>query len=95
VRDTWQLYLFAILFGATFFTTAPLSGTFIGSLFGPSHRGAIFGAANLFHHLAGALGAYLGGLVFDVTRSYRPIFLASGVIVVGSALVTALARRPD
>jgi len=94
VHETWQLYLFAIAFGATFFTTAPLSATLVGSLFGPAHQGTIFGAANLFHHTAGAFGAYAGGLVFDRTRSYAPIFLASGVLVLGSAAVTALARPP-
>jgi MFS family permease len=95
VREPWQLYLFAGMFGATFFTTAPLSSTLVGQLFGPAHHGAIFGAANLFHHSAGALGSYAGGLVFDVTGSYRPIFLLAALVVVGSACVTSLARRRD
>jgi MFS family permease len=94
VGEPWQLYLFAGLFGATFFTTAPLSSTLVGQLFGPTHHGAIFGAANLFHHSAGALGSYAGGLVFDITGSYRPIFLLAALVVVGSAAVTSLARRP-
>jgi MFS family permease len=94
VREPWQLYLFAGLFGATFFTTAPLASTLVGQLFGPAHHGAIFGAANLFHHSAGALGSYAGGLVFDVAGSYRPIFLLAALVVVGSACVTSLARRP-
>ncbi len=94
VRETWHLYLFAILFGATFFTTAPLSSTFIGELFGPAFQGALFGTANMFHHIAGALGAFAGGLVFDLTRSYGLIFLASGFMVVGSAVTTWLARSP-
>ena len=92
VREPWQLYLFAAMFGATFFTTAPLASTLVGQLFGPAHHGAIFGAANLFHHSAGALGAYVGGLVFDVAGSYRPIFLLAALVVVGSAGVTSLAR---
>jgi MFS family permease len=94
VSEPWQLYLFAGLFGATFFTTAPLSSTLVGQLFGPAHHGAIFGAANLFHHSAGALGSYAGGLVFDLAGSYRPIFLLAALLVVGSACVTSLARRP-
>lgn len=94
VQDTWELYLFAVLFGATFFTTAPLASTLVGTLFGPAHHGAIFGAANLFHHAAGALGSWAGGLAFDRSGDYRAIFLAGGAIVVGSALVTALARPP-
>ena len=94
VGEPWELYLFAGLFGATFFTTAPLSSTMVGQLFGPAHQGAIFGAANLFHHSAGALGSYAGGAVFDATGSYRPIFLLAALVVVGSAIVTSLARRP-
>jgi MFS family permease len=94
VREPWHLYLFAVLFGATFFTTAPLSSTLVGALFGPRHHGAIFGTANLFHHTAGALGSYAGGLAYDVTRSYIPVFLAGALIVVGSATVTSLARWP-
>jgi MFS family permease len=93
VREPWQLYLFAALFGATFFTPAPLSSTLVGQLFGPAHHGAIFGASNLFHQGAGALGSYAGGLVFDLTGSYRPIFLLGALVVVGSAAVTTLARR--
>ncbi len=81
-------FAFGILFGATFFTTAPLSSTLVGQLFGPLHHGVIFGSATLFHHLAGAVGSYAGGLVFDLTGSYRPIFLASGILVTASAAVT-------
>ncbi|HEY7141915.1 MAG TPA: MFS transporter [Methylomirabilota bacterium] len=95
VREPWQLYLFAAMFGATFFTTAPLSSTLVGQLFGPAHHGAIFGASNFFHHSAGALGSYAGGLVFDLTGSYRPIFLLAALLVVGSAGVTSLARRRE
>jgi MFS family permease len=94
VRDARQLYLFAVLFGATAFTTAPLSSTLIGELFGPAHQGLIFGAVNLFHHTAGALGSYAGGLAFDLTGSYRGIFLLSGFFVIGSAVATTLARTP-
>jgi len=92
VGEPWQLYLFAGLFGATFFTTAPLSSTLVGQLFGPIHHGALFGVANLCHGVAGALGAYAGGLVFDLAGSYRPIFLLAGLVVVGAAGVTSLAR---
>ncbi|MGH7264303.1 MAG: MFS transporter, partial [Candidatus Rokuibacteriota bacterium] len=93
-REPWQLYLFAILFGATFFTTAPLSSTLVGAVFGGAHQGVIFGAATLFHHLAGALGSYAGGLSFDLTGTYGPIFLAGAVMVLLSAGTTALVRRP-
>jgi MFS family permease len=93
-REPWQLYVFAVLFGATFFTTAPLASTMIATFFGPRHHGAIFGTANFFHHTAGALGSLSGGLVFDLTGSYRPIFLVSAFITAGASLVALLARPP-
>jgi MFS family permease len=94
VREGWQLYVFAILFGATFFTTAPLSSTLVAELFGPAHHGAIFGAANLFHHTAGALGSFAGGLAFDVTGSYRPMFFLAAFVVTAAGAATSLARPP-
>lgn len=94
VQETWQLYLFAVLFGATFFTTAPLTSTLVGSLFGPAYQGAIFGAANMFHHVGGALGSFAGGIAYDVSRTYLGIFLASALLVVASAAATSLARPP-
>ena len=92
VHTPGQLYLFAFLFGATFFTTAPLSSTLVATLFGRGHQGAIFGAVNLFHHSAGALGSYAGGVAFDRAGNYRGIFLIGAVIVTGSALVSTLVR---
>jgi predicted MFS family arabinose efflux permease len=94
VREPWQLYGFAVLFGSTFFTTAPLSSTLVGAVFGVTHQGVIFGAATLFHHLAGALGSYAGGLAFDRVGSYAPTFLAGAVMVLVSAGATVLVRRP-
>lgn len=41
-----------------------------------------------------ALGPYSGGLVFDLTGSYLPIFLAGALLVVASAALTSLARPP-
>ena len=93
-REPWQLYLFALAFGATFFTTAPLTATLVGQLFGPAHQGLIFGAVNLFHHTAGAAGAYAGGLTFDRTGSYQPILLASVLLVAGAAACSARIRPP-
>jgi MFS family permease len=90
VHETWQLYAFAIAFGATFFTTAPLASTLVAELFGPVRHGAVLGATNLFHHLAGALGAYAGGLVHDATSGYEGIFLAGAGMVAASAVASLL-----
>jgi predicted MFS family arabinose efflux permease len=94
VHQTWQLYAFAVAFGATFFTTAPLASTLVAELYGPARHGSVFGATNLFHHLAGALGAYAGGLVHDATSGYEGIFRAGAGLVAGSAVASLLVRPP-
>jgi predicted MFS family arabinose efflux permease len=94
--EPWELYAFAVAFGATFFTTAPLTATVVAELFGPRRHGTVLGMANLFHHLAGALGAFAGGLAFDLTGSYHGILLASAALVVGSmgaSLLLPVRRR--
>jgi MFS family permease len=94
VDRTWQLYLFAVLFGATFFTTAPLTATLVRESFGPANQGMIFGLTNMFHHLSSAIGSYAGGRVFDLAHSYRSIFALSTLLVLlAAALQWAAARK--
>ena len=75
-----NFYIFALLFGFTFLITAPLTATLMGKLYGLSHVGLLSGFVTTIHHLAGGFWAYLGGLVFDKTGSYRYIFIISAVM---------------
>lgn len=82
------LYLFAILFGLTFFTTAPLTSALVNEHYGLARTGRVFGAANAIHHVAGATGAYLAGRVFDATGSYLPAFVLGAAVVYAAAVLT-------
>lgn len=73
-------YIFAMAFGFTFLITAPLTPTLIGRLYGLSHVGLIVGFITTIHHLGGGFSAYLGGLIFDQTGSYRSAFIISAVL---------------
>jgi MFS family permease len=75
-----NFYIFALLFGFTFLITAPLTATLMGRLYGLSHVGLLSGFATTVHHLAGGFWAYMGGLVFDRTGSYRLIFVISAAM---------------
>jgi predicted MFS family arabinose efflux permease len=90
VGDAAGLYVFAALFGATFFTTAPLMSGLVNEIYGMALTGRVLGAVNVVHHLAGAGGSYVAGLVFDVRQSYLPIFVAGAVMVYVSVLLVAL-----
>ncbi len=82
------LYLFAVLFGLTFFTTAPLTSALVNERYGLALTGRVFGAANAIHHVAGATGAYLAGEVFDATGSYLPAFVLGAAAVYAAAVLT-------
>ena len=71
----WLLYVAMALFGFGFFTTAPLTSGLVADLFGNLRMGTIIGAAVAFHVIGMAVGAYAGGLVFELTGSYYSFFL--------------------
>lgn len=90
VHDAGGLYLFAALFGATFFTTAPLMSGLVNEIYGMAMTGRVLGAVNVVHHLAGAGGSYVAGVVFDVRQSYLSIFVVGALMVYAAVLLVVL-----
>ena len=68
------IYASALLFGFTLMGLAPLGAALVGELYGFKHIGTLTGVIFWVHHLGGALGAYLGGFTYDLTRSYLTAF---------------------
>ena len=91
-RNPISFYIFAGGFGFTFLMTAPLTTTLTGRLYGFANVGLISGFITTIHHLGGGFGAYMGGLLFDITGSYDITFVLSAILVV-IALFCALAVR--
>lgn len=88
--------IFALVFGATFLVTAPLTVLFVSEHFGTRHLGSLTGLITLVHHMCGGAGAYLGSAVFDSTGSYDvvfPVMLGSSAIAL--LLVLPLRRSPS
>jgi len=78
-----SIAIFALVFGATFLVTAPLTVLFVSDIFGLRHLGSLTGLITLVHHMSGAVGAYLGSAIFDRTGSYdvvMPIMLGSSAL---------------
>lgn len=87
--------LFALIFGATFLVTAPLTVLFVRDNFGTRHLGALTGLITMAHHVSGGIGAYLGAEIFDTTGLYDLAFaLALGLSVIALALTVWLSRLP-
>lgn len=65
-----SIAIFALVFGATFMVTAPLTVLFVRDHFGVRHLGTLTGLVTMVHQIFGGIGAYGGALVFDASGSY-------------------------
>ena len=84
-----------LLFGATFWITAPLSVVFGREIAAMARLGTVTGLITMVHHSAGGLGALAGASIFDASGSYDGAFvvmLALSIIALG--LTLALPRPP-
>ncbi len=87
------IVVFALLYGFTFLITAPLTVTFAGSMFGAPRLGMMSGIINMVHHIAGGLGALIGGIVFDARGSYDLAFILMLALAVLASVLTFTIRE--
>ena len=64
------VWVFAVVGGASWLATVPLTTSLAADIYGTRHVGAVTGAINLMHQIGGALSVLLFGLLFDIHRSY-------------------------
>jgi predicted MFS family arabinose efflux permease len=91
-QSTLSIAVFALVFGATFLVTAPLTVLFVRDHFGMKHLGALTGLITMVHQIFGGIGAWGGALIFDATGTYDAAFVLM-VAVSALALVLTLALR--
>jgi MFS family permease len=99
-----SVYLFCAVMGLLWLGTAPLTNALVSQVFGVQYIGTLFGFVFLGHQVGAFLGVWLGGYVFDLTRSYDLVWtgaMALGVIAAGlhwpiddRPVVPALTARP-
>jgi len=88
-----SIAVFALVFGATFLVTAPLTAVFVRESFGIRNLGAITGLITMTHQIFGGLGAYAGAAIYDATGGYDVAFLAMLVSAVVALALTLMLRR--
>ena len=89
--DDFVLLVVYAVAGLGFGMRISLLTTIPAAIFAGPHIGAILGAANGGGGLGGLIGPFLGGLIFDVTGSYRLAFVGAAVAIAGSALAAWIA----
>ena len=92
-QSTVSIAVFALVFGATFMVTAPMTVLFVRDHFGMKHLGALTGLITMVHQIFGGIGAWGGALIFDATGTYDAAFvLALAVSALALTLTLGLRR---
>jgi len=84
------VYMLAAILGLLWLATGPLTSSLIAHMFGTAYLTTLSGLAFFSHQVGGALGAWLGGHLYDRTGSYGLIWTVS----VGLGLFAALVNLP-
>ncbi len=84
--------LFAAVMGFLWLSVVPLASGLISSMFGTVNFGTLFGVMFLSHQVGSFLGAWLGGLSFDVFGDYTVAWWSLVAIGVAAALLQFAAR---
>ena len=86
------LWGFAIMGGASWLATVPLTTGLAADVYGLRHMGSLVGLINFAHQIGGALAVYLFGLAFDIWGNYDPA-IAAGVLFLAVAGIVSLSIR--
>ena len=78
---------FAVCMGSLWLGTVPLTSGLVAQLFGTRYLSTLFGVVFFGHQLGAFLGAWLGGLVFDLTGSYDRVWLLAFLLSVMATLL--------
>lgn len=95
VWDLPSLHIFAAIFGLNYISTVPPTATLTANIFGRLSVGALSGWIFLSHQVGAALGAAMGGWIFDATGSYAWAFVSAAILAfIASGLALAIREEP-
>jgi MFS family permease len=79
--------IFGAITGFFWLSTVPPTSSLVAVMFGTRWLAMLFGFAFFSHQVGGFLGVWLGGLVFEYSGSYNPVWWLSVLFGVLSALI--------
>jgi predicted MFS family arabinose efflux permease len=86
-KTEFTVIAFAVCMGSLWLGTVPLTSGLVAQLFGARYLSTLFGVVFLGHQLGAFLGAWLGGLVFDLTGSYDQVWWLAFLLSVIATLL--------
>lgn len=92
-RNLIMLYIFGAIFGFANGGLDTAMGALIGDTFGLRNLGVIMGSLQFAWGIGMIIGPAIGGLIFDITKSYLTAFIIVAITMGIIALLLALTRR--
>jgi MFS family permease len=86
--------LFAAAMGMLWLSVAPLVSGLVAEMFGTRYMATLLGIAFVMHQAGSSLGAWGGGLIFDMTGSYDRAWQTGVLIGFGAGVVQILVGGP-
>ncbi len=90
VRDTSVLWVFAVLFGIFDYATVPPTASLAAGHLGRERVGTAMGLISAGHSIGAAIGAFMGGYLFDTTGGYGWLWSSSFALALLAAAIAAL-----
>lgn len=87
-----MLFAFAVFFGAVDYATIPVTASLVASHVGIKVMGLAMGLISAGHAIGGAMGAFAGGYLFDLTGGYDLLWMWSLWLAVGAGLMVLFLR---
>jgi MFS family permease len=85
----WMFYLFGVIYGFAHGGFFALNSPLIARLFGTRSHGLLFGIIIFCSTIGGAIGPVAAGHIFDVTSSYKIVFLSLAALCTLAIALTA------
>lgn len=87
--------IFSAVMGLMWLGTVPLTSGIVAEIFGTRNMSMLFGIVFLGHQLGGFLGAWLGGVAYDIFQSYDVMWwLSIALGLISAALHWPISERP-
>jgi MFS family permease len=88
-----SLHIFAAIFGLNYISTVPPTTTLIANIFGRYSVGVLSGWIFFSHQVGAALGAAVGGWIFDATGSYAWAFVSAAILAFAASGLSLLIKE--
>jgi predicted MFS family arabinose efflux permease len=90
--DFESLLFFSVLFGLVDYSTVPVTASLVASHIGKGVMGLAFGLISAGHQIGAALGAYSGGVLYDLYAQYDWVWWSSVWLAVFAGFLVILLK---